>query len=468
MEYMSQTKIVYKKLNLTARGYNVLACSLVFSFLGIFFRDFFIVILGLSLGFVIAYIFFQIRSTRDNIANLIFFQHKSLEHSITAGESYYGTINVKSAISSNVTVLLNSPFAELSFESSVIGNEDTTLGFVFQPQLAGEYSSYMLRLDVFDRFRIVEGLGVLPIEFYFLVYPRVMEVAVEAVSFLLEAGGMGLWDQPTQIKGNGLEYAESRLYVTGDPMKRMDWKATARLGRLAIKDYYIEGGLKNHIIYEASTPDPISTDVLLSSFFRTILAYAKITSSLGLTIYNRTGVHYHGLDIPSRLAVYHVMRYALKGVEWGFHQLFDVLDPKAVVSLERLLGRLEASSSWNSKGLVKEVGLIREKIPNKNLIDFLDSENNMTQLLVVTSLTDDILPILELARSSRKKGWKFHVLQPTKPWLQSSDLEDSYRLWKNHIKLKRVFRQTRINMVTSVEEIYQEVPSHISLTRSHI
>ncbi len=37
--------------------------------------------------------------------------------------------------------------------------------------------------------------------------------------------------------GSGLEYAQSRPYAYGDPVKMMDWRITARLGRPFVKDY---------------------------------------------------------------------------------------------------------------------------------------------------------------------------------------------------------------------------------------
>ncbi|MCA9284831.1 MAG: DUF58 domain-containing protein [Phycisphaerales bacterium] len=41
----------------------------------------------------------------------------------------------------------------------------------------------------------------------------------------------------SRFVGSGLEYAQSRPYAPGDPMKSMDWRITARLGKPFVKEY---------------------------------------------------------------------------------------------------------------------------------------------------------------------------------------------------------------------------------------
>lgn len=61
---------------------------------------------------------------------------------------------------------------------------------------------------------------------------RQFEVAVKHLANSLSFG-----QEESVFHGSGLEYAQSRLYVAGDPVKAIDWKVSARVGKLYIKEY---------------------------------------------------------------------------------------------------------------------------------------------------------------------------------------------------------------------------------------
>ena len=61
---------------------------------------------------------------------------------------------------------------------------------------------------------------------------RQFEVAVKHLANSLNFG-----QEESVFHGSGLEDAQSRLYVAGDPVKAIDWKVSARIGKLFIKEY---------------------------------------------------------------------------------------------------------------------------------------------------------------------------------------------------------------------------------------
>jgi len=325
--------------------------------------------------------------------------------------------------------------------------------------LPGEYSSEELRLNFVDRLELVEGEGGVPFLLAFRVYPRVLAAAVEAARFLLEAAGVGLGEQPTKLRGGGLEYAESRPYVPGDSLRRMDWKATARLGRLIVKDFYIEGGVRTHIVFEASAPDTVSLDKLSASFLRAVITFAREGHPLGLTVHDGDSVLYHGVDLQPVLAITQAMQYALKGIKSGFQQLYEVLEPRAAIDLRAILRELDEAPQCNSWRAGRDAVGAGDKQPIQVLEEFIAEEEGRLQLLIISSLQCDPVPILEVARHTRNKGWMLHILQPTKPWIWHGDLENSHHVWRHHSKLSRVFNRVGVKVATSVEEVYKNVSS---------
>ncbi len=61
---------------------------------------------------------------------------------------------------------------------------------------------------------------------------RQFEVAVKHLANSLNFG-----QEESVFHGGGMEYAQSRLYVPGDPVKFIDWKVSARVGKLFIKEF---------------------------------------------------------------------------------------------------------------------------------------------------------------------------------------------------------------------------------------
>jgi uncharacterized protein (DUF58 family) len=61
---------------------------------------------------------------------------------------------------------------------------------------------------------------------------RRFEIAIKRLADSLSYG-----TDSSPFNGSGLEYAHSRRYVDGDPVKSIDWRVTARTGKYHVKEY---------------------------------------------------------------------------------------------------------------------------------------------------------------------------------------------------------------------------------------
>ena len=67
---------------------------------------------------------------------------------------------------------------------------------------------------------------------------------------------------PSRFIGSGLEYAQSRPYAPEDPIKMMDWKITARLGKPFVKEYDTPKRTNVFIVVDTSASMGISSTTI--------------------------------------------------------------------------------------------------------------------------------------------------------------------------------------------------------------
>lgn len=253
-------------------------------------------------------------------------------------------------------------------------------------------------------FSVVKDSGV---EIDLTVYPRFLREVIIALGELYGIGGLGYY----KLSPRGLEYMESREYIEGDPLNRIDFNATAKTGTLHIKYFLDEGSLGEAIIFDIRSPGRYTADYLASKFLSAILNSDRsiVLITDGVKTYRYEGTR----DYMLKIALYWVFRIALdKGEE-----IYEIVPPKIVSELEKALkvnrGKGTAGSPYKLS-------------------------NEMTEVTVIAHPLYDTVKLLRFLADAKSRGIKVKVVYPESPWLDSEDLERAYIEYQSFRKVTRV------------------------------
>ncbi|MDG6907562.1 MAG: DUF58 domain-containing protein [Nitrososphaerota archaeon] len=125
------------------------------------------------------------------------------------------------------------------------------------------------------------------------VTPRIRELergALATVSVSTYGGSLA-----STKKGEGTDFADIRQYTQGDPYKRVEWRATARTGRLMVRDFYAETQLNVMVLLDAT--DTMSygragetkLDFAIRSIASLVAYLSKRGDFLGITVFHGSG-----------------------------------------------------------------------------------------------------------------------------------------------------------------------------------
>lgn len=453
---------VLSKRNLTNRGWKIVYASLAFGIFALLVRDLFILVGALALGLLLLYEVRVVGGVIRRLRCLVKVEPDRVEAATFAGKPF--GCDLELGLSTGLPLRIESPikggicrFSLRAQRRLAVGRGVARMRFEVLPRLAGQYGCEELRVWVRGRLGLAEGFGELPFSLTLKVYPRVLATAVAAARFLLTAGGMGVGEQPTPLRGAGLDYADSREYLPGDSLRRMDWKATARLGRLVVKEFYVGGGAGVSLAYEAVAPDHVSLDELSAAFLNSVLAAAEQGLPLGLMVHDGERVWLHIPRVQPALAVALALRYALQTVEVPPEELYGVLEPKTASDLRRILEGLDETPLREL--LQSELRVLRGAIrePYRVLEQILIGGSERAQFVLASSLSRDPLPVLELVSLAQHRGCFLLILQPTRPWIGARSLEEAYRLYERYARLNRIFISRGVPVAATAERLSRHV-----------
>ncbi|MCC6476147.1 DUF58 domain-containing protein [bacterium] len=171
---------------------------------------------------------------------------------------------------------------------------------------------------------------------------------------VVEGFMVGLHKSP--YHGFSVEFAEHRPYMSGDPLRNLDWKVYAKTDRLYVKQYEEETNLKSYILLDVSNSMNYTSGTITKFQYASYLAAALSF----LMIQQRDAVGLAAYDTELR----------------------TYLPPRSVHSyLNVLLSQLEKLTPSSQTDIGKNLHRVAERISRRGLIivlsDLLDEPENI-------------------------------------------------------------------------------------------
>jgi hypothetical protein len=232
--------------------------------------------------------------------------------------------------------------------------------------------------------------------------------------------------------GRGTEYLWSREYQIGDPLSSVDWKASARLEKLIVKDFCEESYRAIGLVYDVRAVGPITSDELNALFLSSVVSVAK--HGLPITMILKNGLtlvsEHRSIDPDTALKI--AISYSIKNYIVNGWDVYELLEPKTASQVLSIIRELEAL------GLLETIQLKMDTL-NEIILKLTLPE---TIIYYVGNIVLDSEFILELSRRVKIKNGEVIVLTPVKPWADLSNLEQAYIMYLSYNKILEALRKT--------------------------
>lgn len=405
-------------MNLTSKGYRLLTTAAVLAVLALMFGD---EPLGAASGLAALLLILDCCALLRRVGHVrrAEVSPSKLELRLIAGSEEHVTI----AIKSRYPVRLRSEQAWVRVEEQGISGGTIKAKLVLTPLTKGLYKLSFLEAEVSSPLGLAKGRVRVPVAVNVKVRPRILPALAEALRLLLLAEGWGFGERSSSVKGLGLEYYASREYLLGDELRLMDWKATARLQKLYVKEFHAEVSGASYVIYETRSHGAYTADEQAAMLLHVLLAAARSGLSVTFTVVSGDKVLFHGTELSGVDALKVAAAYVMESQEVNEWEVYELVMPKPSKALINALRRVRA------EGLARVFEARVHALANDVIRITLQSLPRGSAVSYVGPVLVDARRLVDLAYEAANNGKVFQVVTPGKPWIDARDLEEAYLMY---------------------------------------
>ncbi|RLG53738.1 MAG: hypothetical protein DRO00_03155 [Thermoproteota archaeon] len=223
----------------------VIASSFIFLFLGAFLNSPILTLLAFAVLCVPLVSFFDFYLSTGSLRSLIL-ERKLLKTRVVRG-GYVGVkVEVSNSGRSSLKITVRDSFSPNRLRL-VYGNN--LMSFRINPREKVAFSYFLRTMEegvahigpaivsIQDFLGLFRSIKVFKELDRILVLPPVREVEESVIEYSSPRDFKSIGEHTSKSVGISTEYASSREYVPGDDLRYVDWKATARTGKLIVKEF---------------------------------------------------------------------------------------------------------------------------------------------------------------------------------------------------------------------------------------
>jgi hypothetical protein len=210
----------------------------------------------------------------------------------------------------------------------------------------------------------------------------------------------------------------------------IDWKASARLEKLIVKEFSEEAYRAIGIVFDVRAIGPVTSDEINALFLSSTISAARRGIPTTLILKNGSTLisEYRSTDPDTLIKI--AISYSIKNYIASGWDVYELLEPKTASQILLIIRELEGS------GLLEALHLKMESLDEA--LSKLPLKEGL--IYYVGNVILDSEFVLELSRRVRTNKGELVVLTSEKPWVDLGSLEQAYIMHLSYSKILDVLR----------------------------